>query len=132
MVEIYASEIRDFVYICADAYTANDFLDMEREMVSALGFALATRTIHYTDTTMQLAEALYLIHNHSLNMKGGNVRRTIRGIRYVLTSGHIMSCKPRRKREREDAATFIKQLADPKLMAGSKVCVKFGVKFPNF
>lgn len=132
MVEIYSPDVKDFVYLCDNAYTADDMLNMERALVTALGFALATRATHYTDTAMQLAEALYVIHHPSLIMGAADVRRTIRGIRYVLTTGRIMRCKPRRKREREDAGTFIKQLGDPKLMAGSRVCVKFGVKFADF
>lgn len=131
MVEIYSPGVQDFAYICDNAYTADDVLNMERELVTALGFAIATRMTHYTDTTLQLAEALYVMHHPSLTM-GADVRRTIRGIRHVLTTGRLMMCKPRRKREREDAGTFIKQLGDPKLMAGSRVCVKFGVKFANF
>ena len=46
--EIYAPEVRDFVYICDQAYTKDEILKMERAILATLNFALvAPSPLHF-------------------------------------------------------------------------------------
>jgi cyclin B len=38
--EIYAPEVRDFVYITAEAFTREEILRQERDMLTALDFSI--------------------------------------------------------------------------------------------
>lgn len=42
--EVYAPEVRDFVYISADAYTAEEVINMETQVLAALDFRIVTPT----------------------------------------------------------------------------------------
>mmetsp|Transcript_4850 Transcript_4850/g.7563 ORF Transcript_4850/g.7563 Transcript_4850/m.7563 type:complete len:395 (+) Transcript_4850:152-1336(+) len=44
--EIYAPEVRDFVYICDKAYTREEILEMEGTILSKLGFNLSVPQAH--------------------------------------------------------------------------------------
>lgn len=44
--EIYAPEVRDFVYITDKAYTREQILAMEAQMLNTLDFKVRARTTH--------------------------------------------------------------------------------------
>lgn len=39
--EIYAPDIKDFVYVCDKAYTKEEILDMESKILQCIEFSLA-------------------------------------------------------------------------------------------
>eukprot|EP00912_Choanoflagellata_sp_UC4_P001939 UC4_evm5s1242 len=65
--EIYPPEVEDFVYICADTYTKQEVLNMEREILHSLNFKLAAPlSLHflgrYAQASDLLLEQLYMAH----------------------------------------------------------------------
>mmetsp|Transcript_22596 Transcript_22596/g.57862 ORF Transcript_22596/g.57862 Transcript_22596/m.57862 type:complete len:372 (-) Transcript_22596:188-1303(-) len=56
--EIWAPEVRDFVYICDKAYSRKQILDMEKKMINTLAFKVSLPTsFHFFHRYIKAAEA---------------------------------------------------------------------------
>lgn len=137
MMEICAPDVRDITHICDGAYIAADVLAMERDIVQALSFTLATRLLQCrSDKVADLATALYVTHRSSLRVETRRARGLIRSITHVLRHGRVAANERvsarTTQRALETAAIFVDQLTDKKLYErGSSICVKFGVHPPH-
>jgi hypothetical protein len=59
--EIYPPEMRDFVYICDNAYTRAQILEMEQLMLEKLNFELSLPTPWYASFSKYLNAAIMYI-----------------------------------------------------------------------
>lgn len=128
MNEVYFPDVSDVSYVCDAAYTTEDILSMERHMVRSLSFSLLTRLVGGSNRTHELATALYVIHTSSLELDERRARRTIRGLRCVLSAGRLTACDTRRNRREKTTKTIVDWMKETNLNLG-KLCVRFGVQF---
>lgn len=64
--EIYAPEIRDFIYMTDKAYTKQQMLDLEREIIRCLDFNFTVPSPYrFLERFIKLSGSDDLIENHS-------------------------------------------------------------------
>ena len=113
--EIFAPEIRDFVYICDKAYTREEILATERDMCRVIDYRL-----DYDEPpagalpVKQLATALYLMSRPSGSWKTRAARRTVRSLHMKLASGKLDWCVTR-SRQRSRIDSFLKVLREERI-----------------
>lgn len=131
MIEVHAPPVRDMSYICDNAYTIDEVLQMERTMVASLRHSLRTRRIRHKSDSDHFAMALYVMRRSSLTIDCKRVQRIIRGLQYILKQKGGWRPSPSTRRQRqENAITFLSQLHDYTLNL-DQICVKIGVSIPS-